>query len=333
MTPSTDGEAVYLVDPIKDSIYSYSLSGKQVREIASPDIRDPEALARTDEGYILENRDGNFVVFDADFKKRWELTLIAARSGAQLATAEEACVEIRRVYGWIPISDNQLLAFVDLKICERDDHDPANWVSAIAILPISENVATFHVVQDFQVGNSAVVPYQLFGRQWFAVTDSAAYYLTIDGGLKLAKLQKTANGEAMTPQPQFFDLSERFICPDFHFPADYNATQALFHAIETSSCPAALLRSGNRAFLVYRGQDALEGKILWYTSEVSLKAAGDGNSEFMQVSEPVQLELDANHIFADSSDDRWIILEKGPRLGFAQQEFRSLLFISENLVK
>jgi hypothetical protein len=305
---TADGSQLRLVDALNWTVLRYSASGEPLASIegqAKKSVRNTlpvSGKARGDE-FIIQGTDGLSLV-DKNFRSILKKNKPTNSNGGKVTA----------LWAWEPVGKDDIVAFSDI--------EKADGSAGTAFVRFSlKNPGEFQVLNEFKPIGTANRGYYRSTYSYIASLGETAYYLSMNGGLKLFRhekgKEKPEDVSALLPR----DLGQLLRLPDWDYPSQFTA---MLGDIERApSFPVGLFgwrdpkTSRDSLYLLYRTR------------------RGDSTNWTMYRIDPfgklpwasTDLPVHANHVTVIPGAKNWAFIEKGPVLAYGAQNIPKMLLV------
>ncbi len=300
---SGDGERLFLVDVLENSILEYDASGGLVDTIADRGFSLPVLIHSAESGYLwLEDEDGRLLLVDDRFQTQRVVDLkkeVTSPLGSLIS-----------VSGWVPLGPSSLLVFGDIKQGQEATgailRVPLDTPSRFEILrktPIESAAHRFFLLgQPYLAG--------VGGKPFFAMLGETPEVFDADGkGFRLVRTTKQGKQLLTAPQlPKQVTIS---------------TTALLFQRLEAAAYPAGIYGWKNSLYVLMRTPTA--NASTWSLLKI--------NPETFEVVWNRRIATTANHLLVIPGEKYWAFVEKGPVKGPGNQAVRSFLRVPTAVVE
>lgn len=299
-------EHLLLVDVLQSKVLRYGPDGRlEAGPPADAALPNPAFLQRASPTALwLEHNDGQLFELGPDLQARPLVNLLE-----KARTAREALIS---VFGWVPLSESELLVFGDLR---RGN----GGVGAVLRIPL-QDPSKFEILREvpldtpahrsFLIGMPFLAGVQ--GQPYILMTTDTPQILKPDGsGFRI--VQVTAAGRR-----------EPYGRLELPAKVTMDTTAQLFKQLERSTSAAGLY--GWRGFLyMLKRKPAGDGQTLWSLLKIDPKTN--------KILWTRRIDTSANHLLVVPGEKYWAFVEKGPVKGPGNQEISSYLRIPAEAIE
>lgn len=321
---ASGGAELLIADPLYETIWRYTASGKSLGSISEPlksTIRDlsPISIQSSAGGLVLEVAGNGFLFLSNKMEP-------AKTRGVMTKSAKGPYSIGGGLWQWTPVG-NEIIAFLDLYPTSLPSPwDPKfldKWFSGFVRFP-ADNPAAFRLLQ--REGRTQIdirsEERNLFrtGYSYMTSIGTTAYILSMDARMSLMKNE--AGSDELKPL-RSFPLGESDVAPAlprFKYAEDYPKTLA---QVERESMPVGLYSQGGLLYVLWRKPSPQGTR--WILSSIDPQ-----KDRYIGATE---IPLKANHVVVVPGDNTWAFIEKGPVKGFGVQDVPRVLLVPTSLLQ
>lgn len=259
-------------------------------------------------GFVIELADGRLLPVDQSFRKRRDSPLL-------LATLENEGRHIAALLDWVPAGED-IVGYADI---DGTTGLVSGWTNGIVRFSLAKPEA-FIVAHERPFPDAMRVSMRLT-YPLIASIGSTGYVVLMDERMGLWRLGPDDRDlQAMVAFPPSLRTRPAPKLPGWLQREEYPEVMA---AVEKAAMPAGLWAWERSLFLLSRAFEG--GQRHWYLSRID--PVRD------EVLWTVPVPSTAHHMTVIPGPDRWALLEKGPVLGWLNQETDSILFIKSSQMR
>lgn len=303
-----DGDQLFLVDVLNQTILRYSNTGESLGAVGQPvqsTLRNLLPVAGTFRGsdFILQVSDGLMLL---DKSLRPEMT--------KRLQSYEGDWSVGGLWEWEPVGTD-IVAFADIVHGDRSNLN--SWKTAFVRFPL-QGAGKVDVLKGFALSKIPNKGYYRTGYHYITSLGETAYFLSMNEGLTLFKSEKGGRPEDVSRLlPRALQAPA---LPDWDDPRKEYVD--LMKRIEGESMPVGLYGWQDSLYLLYRSPQGEGTRWTLY----SIDPSGERPPRSMI------LPIRASHVTVFPGVQDWAFVEKGPVIGYGVQEISRVLFIPSRLL-